>query len=151
MSNVKDLYKAHYEFYLHCFDGDRSKHEWAAREIFNLTTYDDYLDNLFVETILEVCKAIYENRTFKYIENQQRYLKYILVCQLLDNFRWIEWGTSIRGAWFQESHGPWGESKDIVTRNEWTDYSHGIREDHVIEAVPFTIENIQALTEFMED
>lgn len=68
-------------------------------------------------------------------------IKYILVCQLLRDFNWIEWGTSIRGAWF-ETDNP----RYILDELEWWD-----DEPHFIEKVPFSVENMRALIEFMEE
>lgn len=130
-----------------------SKYEWAAHRVFDLVTYDSSLDEMFVKDIIEVCKEILEERTYEYIRDQDNYIKYILVCQILDKFHWIEWGTSIRGAWFEvdiRHFGPGVEttnySKDILDELEWWGDEH-----HVIEKVPFTVENIKAFIEFMEE
>ena len=74
-----------------------TKYEWAAREVFDLTTYDGELDELFVKKILEVLKVILNRTNFDYIKEEVDYTNYILVCQLLNKFNWIDWGTSIRG------------------------------------------------------
>ncbi len=115
--NVKDLYKAHYEHHRRCFGKVIPKYTWAAREVFNLCTYDSCLDELFVNTILEVCKVILGGTNFEYIKDEQNYTKYILVCQLLDKFHWIDWGTSIRGAWFEGY--PDVKTHPILEEQEW--------------------------------
>lgn len=79
-----------------------TKYEWAASSVFNLTTYDVGLDELFVKKILEVCKVILNGTNFEYIKDEINYHTYILVCQLLKEMNWIDWGTSIRGAWFND-------------------------------------------------
>lgn len=152
---VKDIYKANYETQRDVMGFYDDKYTWAARQVFDLTTYDGSLDERFVKDILEVCKVILENRNFEYIKNEDNYVKYILVCQLLNGFSWIEWGTSIRGAWFDiDSRMNWKTrettvySRDILEELEWWEHHN---EPHVIEAVPFTVENLIALIEFMEE
>lgn len=159
MADVKEIYKRHYDEDCTHFNDHRSKYEWAAGNVFDLTTYDGWLDELFVKHILEVCKVILDRTNFEYIKDEHNYVRYILVCQLLNDFRWIEWGTSIRGAWFQEEYfKPWGsdtviKSRPILNEYEWSEFNsdNGLYEDHVIEEVPFTEENIAALIEFICD
>lgn len=148
-----EIYRARYEAEQMLLGKEYTKYEWAASNIFDLVTYDGSLDEYFVDTIIEVCKVIFERRNFEYIENQNRYLKYIIVCQLLNKFRWIDWGTSIRGAWFEvDIYHDWltktntVHSKNILDSLEWTD-----DENHVIDSVPFTPENLKALIEFLEE
>lgn len=123
--------------------GDYSKYEWAASDIFDLVTYDAGLDENFVKKILEVCGAILNNETFDYIRDEKQYTDYIIVCQLLDKFDWINWGTSIRGAWFE----PGRNAKQILEEFKWIN-SEGT---HIIKAVPFTVENLRDLIKFMEE
>jgi len=73
---------------------------FLSSTVFGLTTYDLDLDIEFGKDIFEVMKVIYEKRNFEYIKDMNNYKKYILVCNLLDNNHWLEWGSSIRGAWF---------------------------------------------------
>jgi hypothetical protein len=148
-----DIYKAQYEWYSSCGQEVDTKYEWAASSIFNLTTYDAGLDEVFVKAIIEVCKVILERKNFEYIRNKDNYAKYILVCQMLERFEWIDWGTSIRGAWFEvENRKIWGtdtviRSKDILEELEWGDHNGW----HTVEGVPFTEDNLRALIEFMEE
>jgi hypothetical protein len=147
-------YRARYEEQRTWLPDEWTKYEWAASEIFHLTTYDGDLDERFVKAIIEVCKVILERRTFEYIEDEENYIKYILVCQLLEDNHWINWGTSIRGAWFErderykwDKEVPESRSEDILDDLEW-----GWKDDrHKIEKVPFTVENMKALVEFMEE
>lgn len=154
MSNVKELYRQHCEFYRGCVSGGNEyvKYEWAAFNIFELTTYDSELDKLFVEAIVEVCHAIHERKTFEYILDESKYKRFILVCQMLDKFHWIDWGTSIRGAWFDEHAHPHIGPKVIVDEDKWGEMNdEGEWVKHTIEAVPFTEENLMALIEFLEE
>lgn len=152
MPDIKNLYKAHYDFWCKCFDDRQSKYEWAASEVFGLTTYDGDLDETFVKAILEVCKVIHNGSNFEYIKNEQNYIKYILVCQLLDKFHWIEWGTSIRGAWFDGWY-PNTKFHPIIEEDEWTAYNDDEEEweTRILNMVEFTNDNIKAFIEFMEE
>lgn len=134
--DVKDIYEIDYNDYMMASCGN-SKYEWAASNIFELSTYDGALDELFVKKIVEVCKVIINGATYEYIRNGENYIAYILVCQLLNSLQWIEWGTSIRGAWFLAEL----ESKPILKY-----YVHG----EGYKEIPFTIDNLKALIEFIE-
>lgn len=67
-----------------------TKYEWAASRIFELSTYDSELDELFIKTIIDVCKSIINRTTFEYMEDHMMYVKYIIVAQLLNSFNWLE-------------------------------------------------------------
>lgn len=136
---VKEIYETHYKEYCDFNDDPTTKYEWAADEIFDLTTYDGELDELFVKKIIEVSKAILYRHTFEYIQNKQDYISYIIVCQMFERFNWIDWGTSIRGAWFD---GRYVKARPILSRNLET---CGVKE------VAFTRDNIGALINFIED
>ena len=94
-----DVFKREYEAYKD-FGTFETKYEWAASHIFDLATYDSSLDELFVKKILEVCRVILERQNFEYIKDDDNYITFIGVCQRLNSLGWIDWGSSIRGAWF---------------------------------------------------
>lgn len=145
--NTLEIYKAHYEEECTRRYKGYSKYSWASDLIFDLTTYDGSLDEKFVKSIIEVCKVIIENGTYEYIKDERNYVKYILVCQLLDKFRWLDWGTSIRGAWFEKDT----DSKEILEEYKWWTIEDGNWITHIIDAVPFSIDNLMALIEFLEE
>ena len=123
------------EFAEHC-DGAESenKYEWCSNYVFDLTTYDNELDEIFVKKIFEVCKAILEKRNFSFFkDNDEKYREFIIVCQLLCRLNWINWGTSIRGAWFDENRK---EQSPIIEGDIGTVY--------------FSEENLKLLIEFVE-
>lgn len=100
MENIKEQLEEIYKHHKKTYNNSKmSKLEFVAHETFGLATYDVELDELFAKKIIEVIKVIIERKNFEYIEDKQNYINYILVCQLLDKAGWIEWGTSIRGAW----------------------------------------------------
>lgn len=106
-----------------------NKYVWAAEEVFGMFTYDDEMSEFFVKEIFEVIDAIYARINFTYINDNNKYAKYLQVCLMLDQFGWIEWGSSIRGAWLER--GPL--AKDII------------------EGVPFTPQNLIILMNFVEE
>lgn len=78
-----------------------SKLEFVGNHIFDFTTYDSDLDAKFAGRMLEVVEAIANRTTFEYHgQGQEKYENYILMCNMPFLANKIEWGTSIRGAWF---------------------------------------------------
>jgi hypothetical protein len=141
---IQEIYAAHYKDYCYFLGRDDyqpTKYHWAASEIFDLTTYDDELDELFVKKIIEVLKVIVKRRNFEYIKDENNYITYILVCQLLEKFNWIEWGTSIRGAWIETYH-PNCKTHPVLQDNF---------DEYGVEEIPCSKENLIALIEFMEE
>lgn len=123
------------EFAEHC-DGaeNENKYDWCANYVFMLFTYDEELAEIFIKKIFEVCKAILERKTFEFIkESDEKYRQFIIVCNLLCRFEWINWGTSIRGAWFEKHRS---NQKPIIEGDLGT--------------VCFSEENLRLLIEFVE-
>lgn len=90
----------------HSFDVAQAQDEITDRleflgvYIFDFTTYDSEMDQLFGKKALEVCKAISDKKTFEYQEDEENY-KWFLVMVNMPFFKdKLEWGTSIRGAWW---------------------------------------------------
>lgn len=98
-------------------------YEFISSHVFNLTTYDLKLDQLFVEKIIEVLKVILNRETFEYIKKEDNYINYILVCQKLEQLNWIDWGTSIRGAFLDESN----ENATSICEYYYNDYQYIIK------------------------
>lgn len=98
---IIDLYKCWREF-----EDDRLQNtpETTVRLMFlsngvvGLNTYDDALDYEYGKMIHDTMIQIKEGTTFEYIKNPDDYRKYITSCNFIDG--WIDWGTSIRGAFF---------------------------------------------------
>lgn len=82
---------------------------FLANGIIGLTTYDDELDIEFGKMILETMIQIKNKTTFEYIKDQNNYRNYILSCNLLNG--WLDWGGSIRGAWFDYHEGKFTPSE----------------------------------------
>lgn len=99
------------EFLEHSFETVKALDECAPKTrlaylsnyIFDFTTYDQEIDELFASKAVEVCGAINDSVTFSYIEQPENYKWFLLMCNMPFFFDRIEWGTSIRGAWWRKS------------------------------------------------
>jgi hypothetical protein len=85
-------------------------------QLFGLTTYDTGIDRILGRKIIDALLMIAEKRVYDIIDtNYEAYLDLITVI----NFKKIEdmlnWGTSIRGCWFDFSDGAF-EPIDNLTR-----------------------------------
>ena len=143
---VRKAFEWSYAKYVDTTCGE-TKYEWAASYIFDLTTYDGSLDELFVKKIIEVCKVILDGKNSEYIRDESNYTAFILVCQLLDRFDWIEWGTSIRGAWFGPSVNP----RCLLENDHVTYFVGGKDKTEGHPDIPFTKENLKTLIKFIEE
>ena len=80
-----------------------SRLDYLGDHIFNFTIYDSAMSELFAEKAIEVCRAISEGSTFDYIRDPENYRWYLAMCNMPFFAGRLEWGTSIRGAWWD--HG----------------------------------------------
>jgi len=96
-----------------------SRLEFLGDYIFDFTTYDGEITELFATKALEVCAAITEGKTFEYIKDPDRYRWYLLMCNMPFFVGRLDWGTSIRGAWWNpeqpdlDTSGLWLEGKQL--------------------------------------
>lgn len=79
-----------------------SKMGYLGSVIFDFTTYDGEMDVLFAEKMIPVLKAIDERTTFEYIKDKCQYENYLLMVNMPFLIDKLEWGGSIRGAWFDD-------------------------------------------------
>lgn len=84
------------------FTEQQKRHMFLADGIVGITTDDWGLDLEFGENLLEVITQIHNKTTFKYVKDKNNYKKYIIYCNFIID--WIDWGVSIRGAWFDEGN-----------------------------------------------
>ena len=84
-------------------DCEHSKWEFVSSGIFDLITYDSGLDELLGNKMMEVILSIRDGNTYDYIADDQNYIWFIKMCNTPFLGRALEWGTSIRGAWFDQS------------------------------------------------
>lgn len=96
---VQELDK-NYQFWKEEECAPESKLEYLGKIVFGFTTYSGDLDVLFAEKMLPVLRCIINRTNFEYIKDSDQHVNYIAMCNspfLVDK---LEWGTSIRGAWF---------------------------------------------------
>ena len=79
-----------------------NKMAFIGNYIFNFTTYDGAIDELFAKKMLEVIDCILNNKTFDYQNDEANYINYLTMVNMPFLIDKISWGTSIRGAWFDE-------------------------------------------------
>ena len=112
-----------------CGCAPRNQMEYIGDYIFQFTTYDDDMTALFASKAVEVCAAITEGKTFDYIKDAENYRWYLLMCNTQFFAGKLNWGTSIRGAWWDseikfQSCGLWGGDEQLAddmkfTSDEW--------------------------------
>lgn len=79
-----------------------SRVAFLADHVFDFTTYDDDASELFGKKALEVCVCISDKKTFEYQHSgEESYRWYLLMCNMPFFQGKLEWGTSIRGAWWE--------------------------------------------------
>ena len=110
--------------------------EYLSDHIFGFTTYDGEMAELFARMALEVCAAISNRATFDYIKDAEQYRWYLVMCNMPFFANKLEWGTSIRGAWWSEpphkmikfdSYALWLDGKQLhepmeFTREQWAEF-----------------------------
>lgn len=82
-----------------------SRLEWLSEYVFKFTTYDSEIAEEFARRALEVCGVISERTSFEFIKDSDNYRWYILMCNMPFFSDKLEWGTSIRGAWWSSGIG----------------------------------------------
>lgn len=108
-----------------------TKADFLSQYIFDFTTYDDDMGDLFGRKMVEVCEAINagNGKTFEYIKDEDNYRWYLLMVNMPFLANKLEWGTSIRGAWWRhtdfelESCGLWIGDEQCLSlkfdREQW--------------------------------
>ena len=126
-------------------DKSMGRLEYIGNHIFDFTTYDGSMDSLFAQKAIEVCEAISNKETFEYQKTEDGYLWYLIMVNMPFFQGKLEWGTSIRGAWW-----------DLHGKNEFELSSCGLFEngEQIQEPIKFNEEQwnqfITALSAFAE-
>jgi hypothetical protein len=114
-----------------------SRLTYLADHIFDFTTYDMNISNDLAIRAVVVCNAITERTTLDYIQNPYNHHWYVIMCNMPFFADRIDWGTSIRGAfWDQDitlkSCGLWDGDNQILemkfTREEWEGFMRAVVE-----------------------
>ncbi len=99
--DYKELLEHSYKVAAETFEcAPESRLEYLGDHIFDFTTYDGEMSVLFARKAVEVCAAINNKLTFDYIEEPEDYRWFLLMCNMPFFYPRLEWGTSIRGAWW---------------------------------------------------
>lgn len=109
---------------------DHAEHELSRLEflgdyVFDFTTYDDTVMEYLTIKALEVCIAITAKETFDYIKKSKaHHVWYITICNMPFFIGKLNWGGSIRGAWWDHGCGfnisSTGLYEDGEQRLEWS-------------------------------
>jgi hypothetical protein len=70
--------------------------------VFDFTTYDGDMDEFLAIKMIEVVECILSGTTFEYQKDEANYMNYMTMVNMPFLKDKIEWGASIRGAWFDE-------------------------------------------------
>ncbi len=131
--NYSELLKHSYEV-MKNLDGcpPESPLEYLGEQIFGFTTYDGQMSATFARKAVEVADAITAGTTFDYIKDEENYRWYLLLCNTQFFAEKLEWGGSIRGAWWNhkirfQSCGLWLGDKQMAdemkfTQEEWKEF-----------------------------
>jgi len=76
---------------------------FLSSAIVGITTYDDELSKEYGKMILDTLIQIKNRTIFEYIKDKENYKNFIFSCNFIKD--WLEWGISIRGAWFNTGDG----------------------------------------------
>ncbi len=119
---------------------------FLSDSIFCFTTYDSEKDELFGRKAVEVCTAINEGKTFDFIKDAENYTWFLVMCNMPFFSDRIEWGTSIRGAWWA---GRQGKQIELDSCGLW------MGDDQLIDTLKFSREEwekfIAAVVEFSRE
>lgn len=115
-------------------DDEISRLEYLSDWVFGFTTYETEYSELFARKALEVCQAISAQETFVYIEQSENRLWYLMLLNTPFFATKIDWGTSVRGAWWSgpaprytiklSCNGLWLDGRQVCeplefTRDQW--------------------------------
>lgn len=112
--------------------------------IFDITTYDDGAGRVFAENIVDVLLAIATRTTFEYqAQSVEHYYRFLTVINFKNIYPLLEWGTSIRGCWFNLGFGKTFDPVDYLTRFQDQTYP-------VIESQEEMAEFVKALRKYLD-
>lgn len=106
--------------------------EYLGDYIFDFTTYDGEMTELFAKKAVDVCAVISNRTTFQYIEDPENYRWYLIMVNMPFFEGKLSWGGSIRGAWwdggvFFESSGLCKDGEQLTskigfTQEQWEEF-----------------------------
>jgi len=101
----------------------KDKMAFLGNTIFNFTTYDDEMDAILAQGMIEVCESILDRTTFEYVKDKNNHMRYIIMINMPFLAEKIDWGVSVRGAWFDM----WSEYEEdcgriVIEKEEIEDF-----------------------------
>lgn len=93
-----------------CASSSESRLEYLGVRVFGFVTGDAKESELFARKAVEVCAAINAEKTSTYIATPDNYLWFLIMCNMPFFAKRIEWGASIRCAWWKPRISYGGES-----------------------------------------
>lgn len=113
-------------------DDGLSRLTYLANHVFDFTTYDDAMSELFAKKALEVCLSINDKSTLDYIKDADNHRWYLLMVNMSFFATRLDWGSSIRGAWWAlqeqtlQTSGLWHETQQLLSlkfsQGEWVNF-----------------------------
>lgn len=91
MTDYKHLLEHSYKKTQEVMGADCDRLVYLAEHIFDFTTYDDEMSELFAERAIEVCEAITESKTFDYIERREDHMWYLIMCNMPFFYDKLDW------------------------------------------------------------
>lgn len=121
------------------FGSAKSRLDFLSESIFDFTTYDGEMAELFGRRAVEVVDAITNRTTFDYIKDPEGHKWFLVMCNTPFFRGRINWGTSVRAAWWDhdpieyQSCGLWDGDAQMyetmrLSRDEWIAFMRAIVE-----------------------
>jgi hypothetical protein len=83
---------------------------FLADHTFGFATYDSEKATLFGQKAVEFIEAVTEGKTFEYQQaSEENYTWFLIMANMPFFQKRLEWGTSVRGAWWQPTPGKNGQ------------------------------------------
>ena len=100
MSDYRQMLEDGFAF-INELDGQSTRLSFLGDYIFDFTTYDSEWSEIFAKRAIEVCESISNKTTFESFEEPGRYRWFLIMINMPFFSQRINWGTSVRGAWWE--------------------------------------------------
>ncbi len=104
MTNYLDLLEFNYS--QDCSDPNNaiSRKTWILESLFDFFAYDSAMSDNLCDSLIKTIEAITQRKTFEFInQSPAQYRDYLIWCNTVLGGL-IQWGSSIRGAWWDYGH-----------------------------------------------
>ena len=134
------LLEASLQYVISRDDDHYSRLEFLADHVFDFTTYDSVVSKRFAIRVVDVVAAITDGKTHGYISTSDGHYEWYLLMVNMPFFAdRLEWGTSIRGAWWRHQSFELDSTGWLVdgvqttepmrfTRDEWLAFMRAVVE-----------------------